>query len=137
MIKLDAIEIRWLSGSDTSPLTSILGWQAPDLTAEKGILHAPAKRPTIRPDARDALLEAIAKARLWIDDLVEGRVHSLAEIAQREGKVERHVRLLAPLAFVSPQLISMFIDGTAPREVTVTDLAVALPYTWVQQLVIN
>jgi hypothetical protein len=34
------------------------------------------------------------------DIIVEGRVASLAEIAAREGRVERHIRLLAPLAFV-------------------------------------
>ena len=32
-----------------------------------------------------ALLTTIAKARAWIDDLVEGQVSSFAEIAQREG----------------------------------------------------
>jgi site-specific DNA recombinase len=35
-------------------------------------------------------------------------------IARREGKVERHIRLLAPLAFVSPRIVSALLDGTAP-----------------------
>jgi hypothetical protein len=56
--------------------------------------------------SRDVLLTAIAKARAWIADLAEGRAASFAEIAKREGKVERHIRLLAPLAFVSPQFVS-------------------------------
>ena len=29
----------------------------------------------------------------------------------REGKVERHIRLLAPLAFVSPRIITAIADG--------------------------
>jgi hypothetical protein len=37
-----------------------------------------------------------------IVDLAEGRVASLHEIAKQEEKVERHIRLLTPLAFVSP-----------------------------------
>jgi hypothetical protein len=41
---------------------------------------------------------------------------------------------LAPLAFVSPQLVSAIIDGTAPAELTVTGLPNALPYLWIQQL---
>ena len=41
------------------------------------------------------MLTAIAKARAWINDRVEGRVASFAEIAEREGKVERHIGLLA------------------------------------------
>jgi site-specific DNA recombinase len=66
---------------------------------------------------RDVLLTAIAKARAWIADLAEGRAASLAEIAKREGKVERHIKLLAPLAFVSPQFVSEIIDGYVPLSV--------------------
>jgi site-specific DNA recombinase len=68
----------------------------------KGILHQPNHKRILKPDTRDALLLAIAKARGWIDDFASGRVGSFGEIAQREGKVERHVRLLAPLAFTRP-----------------------------------
>ena len=55
---------------------------------------------------------AIAKARCWIEDLVEGSVASFAEIAKREGRVKRHIRLLAPLAFVSPRVVSDIVDGS-------------------------
>ena len=46
---------------------------------------------------------------------------------------ERHIRLLAPLAFVSPRIIAAIIDGTAPADLTVTGLAKALPYSWAEQ----
>ena len=62
-----------------------------------------------------------------------GRVASLAEIAEREGLGERHVRLLAPLAFVAPRVVGAIADGSAPADLTVTTLAKALPYLWVQQ----
>src|SRR5215210_195077 len=48
------------------------------------------------------LLTAIAKARGWIDDLVEGRATCFAEIAAREGKIERHIRNLAALSLTMP-----------------------------------
>jgi site-specific DNA recombinase len=51
----------------------------------------------------------------------------------REGKVERHVRFLAPLAFTSPRLIAAIADGSAPADLTVTALAKALPYVWAEQ----
>jgi len=44
---------------------------------------------------------------------------AIAEMAQGE----RHVRLLAPLAFVSPRIIAAIVDGTAPADLTVTGLA--------------
>jgi hypothetical protein len=40
----------------------------------------------MKPETRHVLLTAIAKARSWIQDIVEGRVASLAEIAAREGR---------------------------------------------------
>jgi len=41
----------------------------------------------------------------------QGRIASFEEIAASEGHGERHIRLLAPLAFVSPRIIA----SMAPR----------------------
>ena len=101
--------------------------------AVKGIIHVPAHNTPIKPGRREALLIAIAKARNWIDDLAHGRVASFAVIARREGKVERHIRLLAPLAFLSPRIVSALLDGTAPADLTVMALVRALPYSWTEQ----
>ena len=76
---------------------------------------------------------AIAKARSWVDELVNGRVGSLAMLARREGKAERHIRLLLPLAFVSPRIVSSILEGTAPAGLTITALARALPWSWAEQ----
>ena len=87
----------------------------------------------MKPETRDALLTAIAKARGWIDDLRLGRIGSLAEIAEREVQGERRIRLLVPLAFLSPRIVASIVDGTAPTDLTVTGLAKALPYSWGEQ----
>ena len=52
---------------------------------------------------------------------------------QREGRGERYIRLLAPLAFASPRIIAAILDGTAPADLTVTGLAKALAYSWAEQ----
>ena len=96
-------------------------------------MHAPSANRTLKPESRDALLAAVAKARGWIEDIRLGRVASIAEIAKREGQGERHIRLLSPLAFVSPRIIAAIADGTAPADLTVTGLAKALPYSWAEQ----
>jgi len=115
------------------PTTITLPWTAPSFAAVKGIVHAPCAKPAMKPESRDALLIAIAKARGWIDDISLGRIGSFAEIAKREGQGERHIRLLAPLAFLSPRIIAAIVDGTAPADLTVTGLAKALPYSWIEQ----
>ena len=99
----------------------------------KGIVHAPSAKPELKLESRDALLAAIVKARGWIDDIRLGRSASFAEIAKREGQGERYIRLLATLAFVSPRIIAAIVDGTAPADLTVTDLAKALSYSWAEQ----
>lgn len=118
-------------GGALPPSTTVtLPWTAPAFTAVKGVLHAPPVRLTISPEQHDAFLTAIAKARAWVDDLVAGRVASFAEIAKREGRVERHIRLLAPLAFVSPRIISVIVARALPEGLTITGLAKRLPHSW-------
>jgi hypothetical protein len=109
-------------------------WTAKAFAAVKGVVYAPpANEPTLNTDTREALLNAIAKARRWIDDITSGRVKSFADIAEREKKVERHIRLLAALAFVAPCLVQSIIDGTAPANLTVTELAKSSAPSWRQQ----
>jgi site-specific DNA recombinase len=111
--------------------TIAVPWRSPVLAAVRGIVHVPAHNTPIKPGRREALLIAIAKAREWMDDLAHGR--SFAAIARREAKVERHIRLLAPLAFLSPRIVSKLLDGTAPAGLTITALARALPWSWAEQ----
>jgi site-specific DNA recombinase len=117
-----------------NPLTTItLPWTAPSFAAVKGIIHEPGAKPVMKPESRDALLMAIAKARGWIDAIRLGRFASFAEIANQEALCERHIRLLAPLAFLSPRIVTAIVDGAAPADLTVTSLAKALPYSWAEQ----
>jgi hypothetical protein len=62
-----------------------------------------------------------------------GSMGALLEIAENEALGERHIRLLAPLAFLSPRIIAAIVNGTAPADLTVTGLAKALPYSWAKQ----
>jgi DNA invertase Pin-like site-specific DNA recombinase len=113
--------------------TITIPWTGPIPAAVKGIVHVPAHSTPIKPFRRETLLTAIAKARQWVDDVAQGRTATFAQIARREGKVERHVRLLAPLAFLSPRIVAAIIDGTAPANLTATSLARALPHSWAEQ----
>lgn len=148
IVKPQALEVRLVLASETSAPTEepsindpdpgqlptiMLAWTAPTFAAVKGIVHAPSAKPELKLESRDALLIAIAQARAWIDDIQLGRTASFAEIAKREAQGERYVRQLATLAFVSPRIIAAIVDGTAPADLTVTDLAKALPYSWAEQ----
>jgi hypothetical protein len=110
-----------------------VAWTKPMPAAVKGVIHVPAHNTPMTPSGREALLIAIAKARNWIDDLAHGRVASFAAIAHREGKIERRIRLLMPLGFLSPRIVSAILDGAAPADLTVTRLTRPLPYSWAEQ----
>jgi hypothetical protein len=68
-----------------------------------------------------------------MDDLVTGRAASFEAIAERESKVERHIRFLMPLACLSPRIVEAIANGSAPADLTVTSLARALPPGWAEQ----
>ena len=58
------------------------------------------------------------RGRLYRERVL-GRIASFVDIAKREAKGDRHIRLAAPLAFVSPRIIATIV-GTAPQNLTVT-----------------
>ena len=89
------------------PMTTItLAWTAPSFAAVKGIIHAPCAKPTMKPESRDALLTAIAKARRWID---EGKSSNARRSTRRvpvhpfSGSLKKHSRRLPErIASVTP-----------------------------------
>jgi site-specific DNA recombinase len=125
------------NGSSTPRIANVttmtVPWTSPVPPAVKGIIRVPAHNTPMTPSRRDTLLIAIAKARSWLDELTNGRLGSFAVLARREGKVERHMRLLVTLAFVSPRTVSALLDGTAPAGLTTTALARGLPWSWAEQ----
>jgi hypothetical protein len=122
-----------LDQSAPAPILLQLPWTPTNASARKGVAWKPSAKSNLDPETIETLLTAIAKARAWMDDLAEGRVESFDDIAVAEKKVERHVRFLAALAFVSPRIIEAIANGSAPADLTVSTLARALPHRWADQ----
>ena len=149
-VNLQSIEIRLVSHSkqknkdkpsktgarssrnSTAPSIIAVPWASNASPRAKGVIHSPSQKSPMSEESRDALLAAIAKARAWIEDLAEGRIASFAEIATKEGKVERHIRLLAQLAFVAPRIVSA-IGARQMLTLKVTNLAKATVPAWPKQ----
>lgn len=106
---------------------------APKLLPRKGIVHAPDASATIDAGTRETLLKAIARSQRWMDSILNSTYASFNDIALAEGLAERHVRRLAVLAFLSPNIVRAIADGTAPADLTVTSLTQALPHVWSAQ----
>ncbi len=99
----------------------------------KGITHTAASTGTIDETTRLTLLTAIARSKRWIEEIMTGAECDFHGIAAREGFAERHVRLLAPLAFLSPRIVEAIAASSAPSGMTVTGLARDLPLVWQAQ----
>lgn len=99
----------------------------------KGVLHEPAQQQHLDYNAAEVLLIAIAKARRWMNELVEGKMISTDAIALRENMGERNVRKLLPLACLSPIVIRAIAEGSAPADLTIRQLTAALPHAWARQ----
>ena len=81
------------------------------------------------------LMKAIARGRQWSDDLLTGRVESIAEIAGRERVGARYIRRLMRLAFLAPAIVEAIVAGRQPPELTAEALAerIDLPLLWTEQ----
>jgi hypothetical protein len=115
-------------GDQSSRQSISLPWSKKPFRAAKGLASAPpelAHEKNAR--AKDAVLAAIGRARGWVNDLMAGG--SLANVAKQEDKSGRQIRLLLPLAFLSPAAVRGILDRSS-RLPTIMDLAKSVPLAW-------
>jgi hypothetical protein len=100
---------------------------------ETRIVIAAGNEPPRRVDP--ALLKAVARGRQWADDLLAGRMESVAAIATRDGVLPNYVRRLTRLAFLAPRIVEAIVAGHHPPELSAKDLTerIDLPLLWGEQ----
>jgi site-specific DNA recombinase len=113
-----------LDRSDGQLLT--IPWQKPpSKRARQILLPHNGSRSTTRPEQferRARLVSAIARGRRWLDDVVSGRVTTVAELCSQEKCSARQVNLAISLAFLAPNLVKAAVEGRLPRGVGVERL---------------
>jgi site-specific DNA recombinase len=103
--------------SDERSLT--IPWHKPPSKRSRQILlpHN-ASRSDVRPEQferRARLVSAIARGRRWLDDVVSGRVTTVAELCVREKCSVRQVNMTISFAFLAPNLVKAAVEGRLPR----------------------
>ena len=101
-------------------------WQKPPTKKPRQILlpHN-ASRSDVRPEQferRARLVSAIARGRRWLDDVVSGRVTTVAELCAREKCSVRQVNMTISLAFLAPNLVKAAVEGRLPRGIGIERL---------------
>jgi site-specific DNA recombinase len=120
--------------SDDRSLT--IPWQKPPSKRSRQIMlpHG-ASRSDVRPEKfehRARLVTAIGLGRRWLDDVVSGRVTTVAELCAREKCSVRQVNMTISLAFLAPSLVKAAVEGRLPRGVGIERLR-DLPAEWSRQ----
>jgi site-specific DNA recombinase len=69
----------------------------------------------MRAKTREVFIDARGDAHRRLDDLTKDPLGTIESIPAREKKTERSVRMRMSLAFLSPALVKMAIDGRLPR----------------------
>jgi hypothetical protein len=92
-------------------------------------------RSDVRPEQferRARLVSAIARGRRWLDDVVSGRVTTVAELCAREKCSVRQINMTISLAFLAPNLVNAAVEGRLPRGIGIERLR-DLPTEWSRQ----
>ncbi len=102
--------------------------------------RAKARLALVVPGARTstpdrALINIVAQARAWFEDLASGACDTLAAIAQRHGVTTAYVRQHIGAAFLAPDIVAAIVEGRQPRVLTVATLRdlLPLPLDWGEQ----
>ena len=109
--------------SETETLS--ISWIKPAARVRRALLEPSDSTAPSRPmesDERNRLIRSIASARSWFEELVKGSVGDIAELAARENRTPRSIRMTLSLAFLDPALIDAACAGTLPRGYGVTRL---------------
>ena len=123
--------------SDSSDDHSLsIPWQKPPSKRARQILlpHGLTRRE-VRPERterRARLVNAIARGRRWLDEIVSGSITDIEQIAARERCSVRQVNMTISLAFLAPDLVRAAVEGRLPRGIGVERLRDA-PAEWSRQ----
>ena len=83
----------------------------------------------------EALLTAIARAHVWVQEISSGRIADVNAIAKRENLPASYVRSHLPLAFLAPSIVTAVLEGRQPADLTLKHLMyrTQLPTDWALQ----
>jgi hypothetical protein len=111
-------------------------WQKPPSRKSRQILiPLGVSRSEVRPtriERRARLVNAIARGRRWLDEIVSGSVTNIEQIATRQKCSVRQVNMTISLAFLAPDLVKAAVEGRLPRGIGVERLRDA-PTEWGRQ----
>jgi hypothetical protein len=81
----------------------------------------------------NVLLTTIARAYCWQSMIDSGKFASVRELAKAIGMDESYVSKMMRLNFLSPRIVQVLLNGTAPDTLTLGRFRQAIPELWEEQ----
>jgi DNA invertase Pin-like site-specific DNA recombinase len=138
----DRLMVRFKSaGNEEGPHSTAgrllsIPWQKPPSRKSRQILiPLGVSRNEVRPtriERRARLVNAIARGRRWLDEIVSSSATDIEQIATRQKCSVRQVNMTISLAFLAPDLVKAAVEGRLPRGIGVERLRDA-PAEWSRQ----
>ena len=72
----------------------------------------------MKAERRAALVRAIGRGRVWLQDIVDGRSHHRRLATEQKCSI-RHINMTISLTFLAPALVSAAVEGRFPRGIGV------------------
>jgi hypothetical protein len=130
------VQLSEAAETDLGARTLTVPWTPPSPYRKREIIQSAhdanvSARP-IRANARAILVDALGQSHRWLDELLSDPGMTLEELALREGKTDRSVRMTLSLAFLAPSIVKAAVEGRLPRGYGLKRL-VELPMAWPDQ----
>jgi hypothetical protein len=80
-----------------------------------------------------SLVKVVARARDWYEQIVTGKISTVAEIAKKAGMPACDVKHTLKYAILSPQVTEAILTGRHPPNLTLRELRDGISLDWVEQ----
>ena len=91
------------------------------------LIVTPAEASAVSAQQSSPLVNALAQAQLWREQLLRGEVASLRMLAKSAHLSERYVSRIMRCAFLAPDLVEAILQARQPPGLTLRKLVVQLP----------
>lgn len=80
-----------------------------------------------------AIIRAIARARVWYDEIVSGAVSGIPDFARRHGVTPRYVKNILRCAVIGPGAVNAILNGRCSPQLTLESILAGVPMRWDKQ----
>jgi len=100
----------------------------------KTVIVQPDKLPdTLEPGQMTSLQKALVQGFQYRDALESGQVHSVSELARKEGQERAFLFRALSLVNLAPDIIGAIVSGMEPPALTLARLRKGIPEDWNEQ----